>query len=427
MDDKRKTPKLRFPGFIDDWEQRKFNDVFDGLQNNTLSRAELNYESGNVKNVHYGDVLIKFGDYIDVSVAELPFITNDENIAKYSGSFLQDGDIIIADTAEDDTVGKCSEIVGSEGVKLLSGLHTIPCRPKQKYAPKYLGYYMNSDAYHKQLKPLMQGIKVTSISKGALQDTNIMMPKSYDEQAKIGIFLSNINNLSTLHQRKLEQMKEYKKGLLQKMFPKNGDTVPEIRFPGFTDAWEQRKLGEWCNFINGDRSSNYPSATEFVEDGIPFVGSDSLGSTLIDKTKLRFITSEKYEQMNGLKIEKNDILYTLRGAGFGKCSIADFSEGTVASSLVGIRCNESLHAKFLIQWLGSANAENEKNKAVNGSTAQNISVEDMKKYCISVPCMAEQDKISEYLYNLDNLITLHQRKLEQMKEYKKGLLQQMFV
>ena len=202
--------------------------------------------------------------------------------------------------------------------------------------------------------------------------------------------------------------------------------TPKIRFKGCTDAWEQRKLGEWCDFLNGDRSSNYPSVTDFVESGIPFVGSDSLGSTLVDKTKLRFITNEKYEQMNGLKIEANDILYTLRGAGFGKCSIADFTRGTVASSLVGIRCKETLRAKFLIQWLSSSNADNEKNKAVNGSTAQNISVEDMKKYTVSVPSVAEQDIISEFLYNLDNLIALYQRKCDRLNAVKKYMLQKMF-
>ncbi len=161
----------------------------------------MNYESGAVKNVHYGDVLIKFGDFIDVSTDELPFITDESKTAKYSGSFLQDGDIIIADTAEDSTVGKCSEIVGSEGVKLLAGLHTIPCRPIEKYAPKFMGYYINSDAYHKQLIPLMQGIKVTSVSKSALQDTDMILPKSFEEQAKIGEYFSNIDSLITLHRR----------------------------------------------------------------------------------------------------------------------------------------------------------------------------------------------------------------------------------
>lgn len=205
------------------------------------------------------------------------------------------------------------------------------------------------------------------------------------------------------------------------------EDTPKIRFKGFVDAWEQRKLGDLCNFINGDRSSNYPNATDFQVRGIPFVGSDSLGKTYVNKNKLRFITAEKYFQMNGLKIQKEDILYTLRGAGFGKCSISDFSEGTVASSLVGIRCNgKLLKPHFFIQWLSSSNAENEKKKAVNGSTAQNISVEDMKSYMINTPTIEEQEKISEYLLNLDNLITLHQRKCDETKELKRYMLQKMF-
>lgn len=217
-----KNPEIRFPGFTDDWEQRKFTSVFEGLQNNTLSRAELNYENGTVKNVHYGDVLIKFGDYIDASKTELPYISDNAKVEKFKNSFLQDGDIIIADTAEDGTVGKCTEIQGSEGVQLLSGLHTIACRPKEKYGPMFLGYYINSSAYHSKLKPLMQGIKVTSISKSAFQDTNMIMPKSIEEQSKIGAYFANLDRLITLHQRKCEQLKELKKFMLQNMFPKKG-------------------------------------------------------------------------------------------------------------------------------------------------------------------------------------------------------------
>lgn len=159
----------------------------------------MNYENGTVKNVHYGDVLIKFGDYIDASKIELPYISDDAKTEKFKNSFLQNGDIVIADTAEDDTVGKCTEIQGSEGMKLLSGLHTIACRPKEKNGPMFLGYYINSPAYHNQLKPLMQGIKVTSISKTALQDTNMIIPKAIVEQTKIGAYLANLDNLITLH------------------------------------------------------------------------------------------------------------------------------------------------------------------------------------------------------------------------------------
>ena len=211
------------------------------------------------------------------------------------------------------------------------------------------------------------------------------------------------------------------------MSKENNKKTPKVRFPGFDKDWEERKLGEVCDFINGDRSSNYPSDADFQDSGIPFVGSDSLGATFVNKNKLRFISCEKYKQMKGLKIQDKDILYTLRGAGFGKCSISDFFDGTVASSLVGIRCNEEeLEPYFFVQWLNSANAGNEKKKAVNGSTAQNISVDDMKKYMIYLPLQDEQQKVGAYFRNLDHLITLHQRKLEKLKEYKKGMLQKMF-
>ncbi|MBP3810452.1 MAG: restriction endonuclease subunit S [Clostridiales bacterium] len=211
-------PEVRFAGFTDPWEQRKFSEVFVGLQNNTLSRADLNYNQGDIKNVHYGDVLIKFGEYIDAASAELPYINDSSIESKFTKSLLKNGDIIIADTAEDETVGKCCEITNSDGMKLLSGLHTIAVRPQQKYASKFLGYYLNSNAYHSQLLPLMQGIKVTSISKGALQDTVLTVPVNLDEQEKIGECLSHIDDIITLHQRKLEKLKNIKKSMLESMF-----------------------------------------------------------------------------------------------------------------------------------------------------------------------------------------------------------------
>lgn len=105
MEKKVKKPEIRFNGFTEEWEQRKFKDTFDGLQNNIVSRAELNYESGNAQNIHYGDVLIKFGEYIDASRTKLPFFNDSSIVQKYRSSLLQDGDIIIADTAEDTSAG----------------------------------------------------------------------------------------------------------------------------------------------------------------------------------------------------------------------------------------------------------------------------------------------------------------------------------
>ena len=220
--EKKNVPKIRFPGFTEPWEQRKLKEVFISLQNNTLSRAELSDKEGIAKNVHYGDILIKFGECLDIKKYTLPLIKEESIIVKYKSSFLQNGDIIVADTAEDETVGKCSEIEGLEDEIVLSGLHTIAYRPMFRFASGYLGYYMNSNLYHNQLLPLIQGIKVSSISKSAMQDTIIMYPKLIDEQAKIGEFFKQLDNLISLHHRKLENLKKQKKGLLQKMFPEKG-------------------------------------------------------------------------------------------------------------------------------------------------------------------------------------------------------------
>ncbi len=211
-------PEIRFKGFTDAWEQRKLSDTLNFLSNNTLSRAELSEDTGTYKNVHYGDVLIKFGEYIDAQSTDLPYIADDEKAKKFESSKLQDGDIIIADTAEDEAVGKCVEIGNIGDLSIVSGLHTIPCRSKVKFAPAYLGFYLNSSSYHDQLIPLMQGIKVTSISKSAISDTLISAPTDLSEQGKIGQFFSQLDTLITLHQRKLEKLKNIKKACLEKMF-----------------------------------------------------------------------------------------------------------------------------------------------------------------------------------------------------------------
>lgn len=214
----QKVPEIRFKCFTEDWEQRKLGDILISLQNNTLSRADLSNEAGVAKNVHYGDVLIKFGEVLDVSKEKLPMISDESVLSKYKSSFLQNGDVIVADTAEDSTVGKCSEIAGLNDEVVLSGLHTIPYRPIEKFASGYLGYYLNSSAYHNQLIPLMQGIKVASISKSAMQDTDIVYPKSVKEQGKIGDYFQSLDHLITLHQRKCEELKNIKKFMLQNMF-----------------------------------------------------------------------------------------------------------------------------------------------------------------------------------------------------------------
>ena len=184
------------------WEQRKFDEVFDcTVPNNTLSRAELSYDEGTVLNVHYGDVLIKYGSVLDVQKDDIPRIPH-RCRADFNGALLQDGDVIIADTAEDETTGKACEIGNLQGSAIVSGLHTMVCRPRNRMALGYLGYYLNSNAYHHQLLPLMQGIKVLSLSRSNIQKTSVSYPIAVKEQQLIAYYFSQLDNLITLHQRK---------------------------------------------------------------------------------------------------------------------------------------------------------------------------------------------------------------------------------
>jgi type I restriction enzyme, S subunit len=211
------VPEVRFAGFTGAWEQRKLGDVVIFLPHNTFSRADLS-ENGEILNIHYGDVLVKFGEVLDVSDEQIPFVSKAKKINNIDKLKLKNGDIIFADTAEDDTVGKCTEIYAIFDKSVISGLHTIPCRPKINFAAAYLGYFFNSQCYHTQLLPLMQGIKVLSLSKTALLQTDIFYPSKQSEQARIGTFFRHLDHLITLHQRKLTLLQNIKKACLANMF-----------------------------------------------------------------------------------------------------------------------------------------------------------------------------------------------------------------
>ena len=379
------TPNIRFKGFTDDWEQRKFGDVLVSLQNNTLSRADLSNESGVAKNVHYGDVLIKFGEVLDVGKEQLPMITDERVLSKYKASFLQNGDVIVADTAEDSTVGKCSEIVGLNGDIVLSGLHTIPYRPVEKFATGYLGYYLNSGAYHNQLIPLMQGIKVTSVSKSAMQDTDIVYPKSVKEQAMIGNCFQSLDHLITLHQRKCDETKKLKKFMLQKMFPKKDEKKPEIRFADFTDDWEQRKLGEFCNIVTGKLDSN-----AMVEGG-----------------RYDFYTSgiQKYK-IDTAAFEGPAITIAGNGATVGYMHLADGLFNAYQRTYV--LSDFSADRQYLYSEIGRELPKKIAAEARTGNIPY-IVMNMLTDLEISVPIAEEQQKIGKYFGQLDFLITLHRR------------------
>ena len=377
-------PKIRFKGYEDDWEQRRLGNVLLSLQNNTLSRANLSDESGIAKNVHYGDVLIKFGEVLDVRKEKLPMITDENVLSKYKASFLQNGDVIVADTAEDSTVGKCSEIAGLNDEVVLSGLHTIPYRPIEKFASGYLGYYLNSGAYHNQLIPLMQGIKVTSISKSAMQNTDIDYPKSQEEQGKIGAYFKSLDEMITLHQRKC------------------------YRFIDIAlDAWEQRKLDGWGTFYYG-RSCPKWSVTE--DATIPCIRYGELYTKF--GAKIDRVYSYTNMPPENLRFSKGtEVLIPRVGEDpmdYNHCtwlSMPDVAIGEMIS--VFNTDNNPLFTATMF----NATLQNEFAMRVEGGSVTNLYFEKLKNIEVSFPSIQEQEKIAAYFENLDHLITLHQYKL----------------
>ena len=367
------------------------------IPNNTLSRAELNYESGSVRNIHYGDILIKYGSVVDVQNDEIPFATG-KSSDDFKGALLQDGDIIIADTAEDETTGKACEIGNSQGLDVVSGLHTMVCRPRNKMALGYLGYYLNSDAYHHQLLPLMQGIKVLSLSRTNVQKTMVCYPKSKAEQQLIADCFRNLDNLITLHQRKYDKLTNVKKSMLEKMFPKNGSNVPEIRFKGFSDTWEQRKLGEvgsvsMCRRIFKEQTS---------ESGdIPFYKIGTFGGQAD-----AYISSELFAEYRSKYPypKEGDILISASGSIGRTVEFTGKNEYFQDSNIVWLNHDDRLDNAFLkcfysvVKWAG-----------IEGSTIKRLYNDNILNTVISMPSVAEQKKIGTFFKELDNLITLHQR------------------
>ena len=228
----------------ENWEVRKLGEVCAFLRTNTLSRNQLNDVNGDIHNIHYGDVLIKYPSIIDVQKQAIPFI-NSEDYKESMNDFIEDGDIVLADTAEDETVGKACEIANVGSEKILSGLHTMLIRPqKGLFSPWFLGYQVNSVSYRKQLNALIQGIKVCSLGKQAIANTYFAVPP-LSEQNRIVSVLSLWDTAIAKQAQLVEKLTLRKRGLMQQLL------TGKKRLKGFGGEWKEVRLGEIGVFFKG--------------------------------------------------------------------------------------------------------------------------------------------------------------------------------
>lgn len=299
----------------------------------------------------------------------------------------------------------------------------------------YYRLLFKSDGFIQKMNSMTVGIREgKNIQYSDFANSLIPVPP-INQQQRIADYLdrkcSQIDTIIARQQEVIEKLKAYKLSVITEAVTKGlNPDVPmkdsRVEWIGEVPGnWTKVKLKNICQFINGDRSSNYPSPNEYVDNGIPFLGADSLCGRYVDVTQSKKITKEKYHSMGGAKIQKWDILYTLRGSTIGKNAIATFDEGTVASSLMVIR-PISLIPEYLLYWLNSEEEYQQRQSYINGSTAPNLSAENVGSFVMFLPPALEQRKIADYLDTKCAEIELTMLKkqvlIDQLGNYKNSLI-----
>ena len=403
-----KVPNIRFKGFTDDWEQRKLIDYL-----------EVSKEKN--KNEVFGkeDVLSVSGDYGIVNQIEFQGRSfAGASVAPYG--IVDTGDIVYTKSPlKSNPYGIIKANKGKAGI--VSTLYAV-YKPLDNVCSDFVQIYFEQDArMNNYMHPL--------VNKGAkndmkVSDVNALKGEvcfpSKDEQIKISEHFANLDRLITLHQRKCEQTKELKKFMLQKMFPKKGEKNPEIRFPGFTDDWEQRKVSDLLEERNeqAPETEDYPLMAFIANEGVAPKGERYDRGALVKDAKNK----------NYKKTELGDFIYSSNNLETGSIGLNNYGNASISpvysifkptgiadSDFIGRRFVRKDFINAMVKW---------RQGVVYGQWK--IHESDFLKIEVAVPSLGEQRKIGSYLNNLDNLITLHQRKCEQLKELKKFMLQNMF-
>lgn len=399
----------------EEWQLDRLKENFEFKTNNTLSRDTLS-DSGIIQDVHYGDVLVKYGSHLDVQKDDVPYISDDGFRAS---SFISDGDVIIADTAEDETVGKATEVLNVGNNKLVSGLHTMWLHPvnQEKYALGYLGYAFNASIYHNQLLPLMQGTKVTSVSKSAIKDTHIVVP-SKSEQTRIATALSNVDALIAELGKLIEKKRAIKQGAMQQLL------TGKKRLKGFSEPWVEKKLGEICEFQNGYTPSK--AVNSFWENGtIPWFRMEDIrtnGRILSDA--IQHITEEA---VKGSLFPANSIIMSTT-ATIGEHALL-IVDSLANQQFTNLTFRKSLTQAVDVMWfyhycfiLGEWCKMN-----INEGGLASVNMIDFSNVMIPLPSVKEQSAIASVLTSMDNEISALEAKREKYSSIKQGMMQQLLT
>lgn len=382
----------------EDWEKSSVGETFLHVNSNTLSRDCLNYESGISRNVHYGDILVKYGAFIDAEKDELPYINDNTGVTINPNVLLRSGDVIVADTAEDETAGKATELINVNS-SIVAGLHTIVNRPKQDlFSQKYLGYYFNSSLYHNQLIPHMQGIKVLSLSKKAIDTTIVVYPKNKEEQQRIADALSNIDQLISSLSKTIEKKRLIKQGAMQQLL------TGKKRLPGFDGEWVESDLGSIVNIQRGSmlKSSEYKfGSIPVIAGGITPAGLHNVAN-------------------------RNGRTITISASGANAGYISYYKKPIFATDCSTISEGDDYFIDFIYYVL--LLKQNDIFRLQTGGAQPHIHPKDIAPLKINISCIyEEQVAIANVLTTMDNEIESLEEERDKYIRLKEGMMQKLLT
>ena len=409
MAEQAKVPEIRFAGFTDPWEQRKLGDVTDSFSGGTPDGSHASYYGGSIPFIRSAE--------INSDKTEL-FLT-EKGLDNSSAKIVERGTVLYA------LYGATSGEVGIAAIKGAINQAILALSPHTGNDPLFLASWLRREKA-RIVDTYLQGGQ-GNLSGSIVKELSFALPQQKEQQV-IGSFFSHLDNLITLHQRKYDKLVIFKKTMLEKMFPKDGESVPEIRFAGFTDPWEQRKLGELMDVASVRRVHQEDWTDEGVRflrarDLVAFAKNESIEDPL-------FISSEMYKEYSAQsgKVSVGDLLVTGVGTiGVPWLVTSDNPVYFKDGNIIWFKNRHSIDGGFFYHSFTASAIQNCINEAAGIGTVGTYTIETGKKTPIWLPSRQEQREIAAMMTHLDTLITLHQRKLELLQNIKKSLLDKMFV
>ncbi|MDA5554901.1 restriction endonuclease subunit S [Streptococcus thermophilus] len=408
----KKVPELRFKGFTDEWEQRKLGEVGYFYYGKSAPKWSVT-EDAETPCIRYGELYTKYG-------AKISNIYSHTNINPKNLKFSTGNEVLVPRVGENPLDFSLCSWLSIPNVAIGEMISVYNTNEN----PLFISYYFRGQMKYEFAKRV-EGGNVSNLYYSYLEDIDLYIPK-LEEQIAISKFFENLDNTIALYQRKLDLLKEQKKGFLQKMFPKNGAKVPELRFAGFADDWEERKLGDIVVKAVDNRGKTPPTSEN---DKYPLLEVASIGGYYPNYSKVtKFVNYNIFNSWFRSHLKKGDILFSTVGNTGLATLMDDNQDATIAQNIVGFRAKNSNVPEFLLQMFKLPSNLKKVKRIEMGAVQPSIKVSQLIKVQYLLPkCKHEQERIGSFLKKLDEIIELHQRKLDLLKEQKKGFLQKMFV